>query len=129
MLAALTARDGTGLDSLLEACRAQSLLSWRDGLTTVHALVAAVIAATNPPDAQGRAVSLAWDRAMDINMDDPVAFRREVAHFERLLALARAQFGPEDPRSLAFANNLAIGYVAVGRTAEAAKLEETSSTS
>ena len=61
---------------------------------------------------------------MDINMDDPVAFRREVAHFERLLALARAQFGPEDPRSLAFANNLAIGYDAVGRVDEAIRLDE-----
>ena len=112
------------LESVIECCRAQSLLAWADEETTVHALTAAAIAATNSPGALGRAAVLAGGRLNAISTDDPAVFRREAIHFERLFGLLCRDRGPEDELVLGFASNLAAGYRALGRVAEAVALDE-----
>ena len=121
---ALTALDEDAAGDLIERCQQHAVLRHSGGAVTVHALTAAVIAATNPPEAFFLAWGQADDRLNTASKGDPVAMRGEAVHYVALLAAGERRLGPEHPATLISRNNLATGYRALGRTAEAVASDE-----
>ena len=125
LMAAITdLGDDEVLGRLLEECRRQSVLSVADGKVEVHALTAAAIAATNPQGSLPQALARYQHRLDSINLDNPVALRRELAHHEGMHPQIGKTLGAEDPSALSYANSLALGYKALGRAQEAVDLDE-----
>lgn len=124
LVMALAGVDERGYGELVAACRRESVLTADGETVRLHALTVAAIQATNPDGAPEVAVSAANKRLMAVATDDPIAFRAEVAHYERLRTHASLRLGDEDATTLRFTNNLAVGYWAVGRNDEALALDE-----
>ena len=120
----LTGIEGEALGDAIEEYQRESLVGFVGRQIYVHPLVAAAIAATNASGSLAVAMPSFKERLDAAGTDQPVALRAEMPHFERILALAKSEFGIEAGATLAFANSLAVGYGAAGRTADAIRLHE-----
>jgi hypothetical protein len=121
---ALTGLEGSEAEHMCEECGRQSIIARTGDQIRIHPLTVAALKATNAEGALATAASRGLVRLAGINTDDPVALRGEIMHHERILAHARHALGDEHSQVGAYANNLAIGYSDLGRTAEAVKLDE-----
>ena len=124
LLLAVTDSDEERLGLLLEELGDQSILSEQDGEFVVHSLTAAAIAATNEAGALEMTIERANGRLAQISTDDPVALRMDLDHYERLRERAVKTMGAEEPSTLRFTNNLAVGYQLLGRYGESAALNK-----
>ncbi len=129
LLSALTGLDEDSLDALIDVCRQESVLSADAVGARVHALTLAAIAATNDSWAVDLALVRAENRLNSTNRDDPVAMRSELEHHASLRAWFFRSWRADDPRTLEFSSNLALGYRECGRNNEAIGIwEETLAT-
>ena len=127
LASALMGLDEEGLTGLLSRCSQQSVLSWSEDQVRIHALTAAVLAATSPEGALADVLERARSRLAAINLDDPVALRAELVRHEAMHSHAQHRLGVEDQSVLEFRNRLAIGYWTAGRVDDAIKLWEQTS--
>ena len=124
LLGVLTGLGRRELDRLIEECSGHSIFSLVDEQVVVHALTIAAIAATNEKGIPSTTLFRVDERLSIIGEADPRALRLEIAHYQNILKQARKILGPEAADVLSFANSLAIGYRALGRYAEAIRLDE-----
>ena len=124
LLGVLTGLEREGLDRLIEECSGHSIFSLVDQQVVIHALTIAALAATNEKEIPATTLFRARERLPSINEADPRALRLEIVHYQNILEQTRVILGPEAADVLSFANNLAIGYYALGRYEEAVRLHE-----
>jgi tetratricopeptide (TPR) repeat protein len=126
LFVALTELDEEELERLMRECSHQSVLSWMDNQVVIHALTAAALQATNDEDALPleTTFSRAWNRLYSISLDNPIALRLEIAHYEQILEYGSKGWGSENTNVLNLSKNLAGGYRALGRYQEAVELDK-----
>ena len=108
---ALTGLDKPLLKEVLDECSRESVLSCVDDNIIIHSLTTAAIATISTDDAFYQALLRYSERLANINIDDPIALRTEMTHYERCFILAKENLLEDDEIVLNYSDRIAMAYL------------------